>query len=282
MRFASGKGSPLNSPPLTTQKTVVLRPMPSPNVRIATTDSIGYFTSIRSPERTSVTICVMSGTDYPRSSVDCLLSQISGWKERASQARRSTPAFAADVVAVVVGDVDAGRFEPAACNGIPGEHQRAAAAKCQHVGAHGGELLVGHLHQGHAPFEEKLAEWDRHQWRVDDRKIAIDWTNDRHEMEHISGAPPVWQGDHDQLIDLVVQKFPKLRDSRVVRPVSPADDDRPTIEPEDVSTFELAWRHDGAGDRIAHGFKGRLLRRGLTFAGRLAHAAKDRGAIVDE
>src|SRR3954467_10125467 len=174
MRFASGKGSPLNSPPLTTQNTVVLRPMPSRNVRIATTDSIGYFTSIRSPERTSVTICLMSRTDYLKSSVNCLLSQISRSKERSSEARRPTTAFAADVVAVVFQDVDAGRFEAAAGNGISGEHQRAAAAKCQHVGAHRGEFLVGHLHEGHAAFKEQLAEWDRHQWRVDNREIGND------------------------------------------------------------------------------------------------------------
>src|SRR6478672_11367683 len=41
-------------PPFTTQKTVVLRPMPSPSVSTATMESIGYLTSIRMPERTSV------------------------------------------------------------------------------------------------------------------------------------------------------------------------------------------------------------------------------------
>src|SRR4051812_4731848 len=185
MRSASGNGSPLNRPPLTTQKTVVLRPMPSPNVKIATTDSIGYLTSIRSPERTSVTICVMSRTDGLKTSVDCLLSQISRSKERASQTGRSTAAFAADVLAVVFHDFDARRFEPAPGHRISREHQRAPVAKCQHVRAHGLELLVGYLDEGHAAVEEKLAEWDRQQWRVDHRNIVIDRADDRHQVEHI-------------------------------------------------------------------------------------------------
>jgi hypothetical protein len=54
MRSASGKGSPLKSPPFTTQKTVVLRPMPNPSVRTATIESVGYLTSILTPERMSV------------------------------------------------------------------------------------------------------------------------------------------------------------------------------------------------------------------------------------
>ena len=53
-RSASGSGSPLNSPPLTTQNTVVLRPIPSPSVRTATSDKVGYLTSIRTPDRMSV------------------------------------------------------------------------------------------------------------------------------------------------------------------------------------------------------------------------------------
>jgi len=40
-RSPPGNGSPLNRPPLTTQKTVVLRPMPSPSVTTATSDSAG-------------------------------------------------------------------------------------------------------------------------------------------------------------------------------------------------------------------------------------------------
>src|SRR4029079_18082824 len=50
MRSPSGNGSPLKRPPLTTQKTVVLRPSPSPSVRMATSDSVGYLISIRTPE----------------------------------------------------------------------------------------------------------------------------------------------------------------------------------------------------------------------------------------
>ena len=53
MRSESGNGRPLNRPPLTTQNTVVLRPMPSPSVSTATSDSAGYRTSIRTPERMS-------------------------------------------------------------------------------------------------------------------------------------------------------------------------------------------------------------------------------------
>jgi hypothetical protein len=52
-RSASGKGSPLNIPPFTTQKTVVLSPMPRPKVRTATTDRVGYLMSMRIPDRTS-------------------------------------------------------------------------------------------------------------------------------------------------------------------------------------------------------------------------------------
>src|SRR4051812_33249152 len=218
--------------------------MPSPNVRIATTDSIGYFTTIRSPERTSVTSCVMNRTDHQKSSVNGLLSQISRSNERSSQAGRSTTSRDADVVAVVLDDFRARPFQPAARNRISRKHQRAPAAKRQHVGPHRGELCVGHLHERHAAFEEELAEWNRHQRRVDDREIVIDWTDDRHEMEHISAAPPMWQRDHDQLVDVVVEKSAKLRDARVVRPVPAADDKRPAIQPEDVSTFELARRDD--------------------------------------
>ena len=54
MRSASGNGNPLNNPPLTTQKTVVLRPMPRPSVSTATIDRVGYLTSIRTPERMSM------------------------------------------------------------------------------------------------------------------------------------------------------------------------------------------------------------------------------------
>ena len=53
MRSAFGNGRPLNRPPLTTQKTVVLRPMPTPSVRIAPSESVGYRTSIRTPETRS-------------------------------------------------------------------------------------------------------------------------------------------------------------------------------------------------------------------------------------
>ena len=54
MRSASGNGRPLKSPPLTTQKTVVLNPIPRPSVTTDTRDSIGYLNSIRTPERRSV------------------------------------------------------------------------------------------------------------------------------------------------------------------------------------------------------------------------------------
>ena len=53
MRSAFGNGRPLNNPALTIEKTVVLRPMPSPSVRTATSDKVGYLTSIRTPERRS-------------------------------------------------------------------------------------------------------------------------------------------------------------------------------------------------------------------------------------
>ena len=58
-----GSGRPLNRPPLTTQKTVVLRPMPRPSVRIATIESVGYLTSIRMPERTSLAKWCMTTED---------------------------------------------------------------------------------------------------------------------------------------------------------------------------------------------------------------------------
>ena len=53
-RSASGNGSPLYRPPFTTEKTVVLRPIPNPSVNTATIDSVGYLTSILTPERRSV------------------------------------------------------------------------------------------------------------------------------------------------------------------------------------------------------------------------------------
>src|ERR1041385_7082060 len=62
MRPLSRNGSPFNNAPLTTQKTVVLRPSPRPSVTIETSDSVGYFTSIRRPERTSVSSCDMAWT----------------------------------------------------------------------------------------------------------------------------------------------------------------------------------------------------------------------------
>src|SRR5689334_17290025 len=50
MRSALGSGRPLKRPPLTTQNTVVLRPMPTPSVRMAPRESVGYRISIRTPD----------------------------------------------------------------------------------------------------------------------------------------------------------------------------------------------------------------------------------------
>src|SRR6476620_2751260 len=55
MRSAARNGSPLNSPPLTTEKTVVASPIPRPSVSTATSDSVGYLSRSRTPERTSLT-----------------------------------------------------------------------------------------------------------------------------------------------------------------------------------------------------------------------------------
>src|SRR5437762_3145652 len=154
------------------------------------------------------------------------LSQIVGRIDPAQwtrQAGRSSASLQADVDSLVFDDAAAGAFEESPRNRIASQHDRASWGDRKYVCSHARELLVRDLHELHASIDEPLSKGHGQEWSVYDRKITVDRTHDRHEMEDIRRPAPVRQRHHDELVDSVAEERPKLCDARVVGPVAAAD-----------------------------------------------------------
>ena len=90
------------------------------------------------------------------------------------------------------------------------------------IRSHAFKLVVRYLDQSHASFQQLLAERDRHERRIDDGQIAINRTNDRHQVKYVADATPVRQGDGQKLVDAATEQGTELLNASIIRPIAAA------------------------------------------------------------
>jgi len=178
--------------------------------------------------------------------------------------------------------VDAGGLEPVSCQRIARQHQAGAGRQGEHVAAHRLELLVGHLDKFDPACQQRLAEGNGQQGRIDEREIVVDGAQDRHEVKDVGGAAPMRQRHHDQLIGAALQQASKLSYPLVVGAVSAADGERAAIEPDDIAALESTVAGDGAVNGHAHLAEGRREGGRLVAPLLFAHVAQDHALVADD
>ena len=76
-------------------------------------------------------------------------------------------------------------FETRAGDGIAVEHDADAGRDRQHVGSHRVELFVRNLDERETEIQKPLAKRHGQEPGIDDRQVAIDGTDHRHEMKDV-------------------------------------------------------------------------------------------------
>ena len=72
---------------------------------------------------------------------------------------------------------------------------------------------------------------DRHERRIDDGQIAINRTNDRHQVKYVADATPVRQGDGQKFVDAATEQGTELLNASIIRPIAAADRDCALVQP---------------------------------------------------
>jgi len=155
------------------------------------------------------------------------------------------------------------------------QHHALAWAEREHVGSHRRELLVGNFDETVPSLDKFFDKRHRQERGIDDREVAIDGADERHQMKHVARPAPVGKRHHDQVVDGIAQQRAKLQDACGIRAIAAADRNGAVIEPQDVASLEASWLRDLADDRNAKIAERRSLRRGLAGAETLAHPAED-------
>ncbi len=99
--------------------------------------------------------------------------------------------------------------------------------------------------------------------------------DDRHQVEHVAGAPIVGQGHDDEFINGVAEQEPKLPNPLVVGTVAAAHRSQSRAQPRHIATFKCSGWLDGADDRDAECAIGVGKCCGFAVAQGLSHAAEN-------
>ncbi len=122
-----------------------------------------------------------------------------GAKERPRQTGRSAVALLRDLLAAVDGDVDPGPLHAATRLRIAVERERLPRPERENVRPLCLELLVGHLDDRDAAIREELEESHGRDSRIDEREIAVERRDERHEVHDLAAAVPVREVERDHV-----------------------------------------------------------------------------------
>ncbi len=128
-----------------------------------------------------------------------------------------------------------------------------ARAERQHIAAHGGEFLVGHMHEADLAALQEFDEPRRHERQIDHRQVHIDGAQHRHQMEDIRSALVVGQIELKNL-NIRTDKLTQLCDAFAIGAITEPREQRMAINPDEVAAFDQAGFADLAGEREAEGF----------------------------
>ena len=172
----------------------------------------------------------------------------------------------AELLAAIGDDLYAGGFHPPARLRVPVVRQRAAGPQREDVRPHRFELGVGHFDQTHVPLLQQLDEPSRQKREVGDGQVAVEWAEQREQVEDLAAAVQMRDVEAAQVGYGSAQRF----DAGLVRAVGVAGEERPVVEADQVAALGFGRGFQPSHDRYPGVREVALECSGLTAAALLA------------